>query len=509
MSSRASAVPEPVPGSGQRPSLEGSRVGRNFTALASGQLITWSMTLLWTIVVPRALGPTGMGLIVTALAVTGVFSILLGLGTRNYLVREIVIEPAAASRLVGTGLVLRLVLAPLFALAIVVYARFADYGPDGTLVLYLAAVAAILTLLAEPMQAGFQAIERMKYLAYSDVINKSSQGLLGVVLVLVGFGAIGLTASSVLVAVVVLGLDAYWLSAHFRIDLRTTVRQLGEMARQSVAYWAFGVFFMVYLWIDSMMLSLMTGPEVVGWYGVPTKLFQTLMFLPVLLSTAWLPRLVAAFGSGVEMLRAEARRPLELVVVLSAPICAATAILAGPLINLLYGSRYEESVPVMVILGLCIPPMYINIMLNQVLVAAKRQVVWTWVMVGATIINPLLNLVLIPATQTRYANGAIGAAVSLLITEGLIVMAGLVIVGHHVFDRRAVRRCTLAVAASIAMWAVAYATRSLGTLQSLAAAALTFIVLAWAFRLVTAEEIAFVRASVSKVTRRNGQRRGP
>ena len=46
--------------------------------------------------------------------------------------------------------------------------------------LYLAAAATILTLLAEPMQAGFQAIERMEYLAYSDVINKSSQGLLGV-----------------------------------------------------------------------------------------------------------------------------------------------------------------------------------------------------------------------------------------------------------------------------------------------------------------------------------------
>ena len=80
------------------------------------------------------------------------------------------------------------------------------------------------------------------------------------------------------------------------------------MVRQSLAYWAFGVFFTIYLWIDALMLSLMTNPEVVGWYGVPMKLFQTFMFLPVVISTAWLPRLVRAFldgGSG----RSRARRP--------------------------------------------------------------------------------------------------------------------------------------------------------------------------------------------------------
>ena len=90
-------------------------MGRNVAALASGQAVTWSMTLIWTLVVPRALGPTGMGIIVTAWAVTGVLGIVLGLGTRNYLVREIVVRPASASRLIGSALVLRVVTAPVFA----------------------------------------------------------------------------------------------------------------------------------------------------------------------------------------------------------------------------------------------------------------------------------------------------------------------------------------------------------------------------------------------------------
>ena len=46
----------------------------------------------------------------------------------------------------------------------------------------------------------------------------------------------------------------------------------------------------------------------------------------------------------------------------------------------------------MVVLGLCIPPMYLNIMLSQVLVAINRQSRWTWVMAATTVVNPLFNL---------------------------------------------------------------------------------------------------------------------
>jgi O-antigen/teichoic acid export membrane protein len=444
-----------------------------------------------------------MGVLVTAMSVTGVFSILLGLGTRNYLVREIVVRPDAASRLVGTGIILRLALAPLFAGSIIAYASVANYGHDETIVLYLAAAASFLTLLAEPMQAGFQAIERMKYLAYSDVINKSSQGLLGIAIVLLGFRAVGLTASWIVIAAAVVVLDAVWLSRYVRIDFHTSARRLGDMARQSVAYWAFGLFFMIYLWIDSVMLSLLTRPEVVGWYGVPTKLFQTLMFLPALLGTAWLPRLVSAFQSGPDRLKEAARTPIELVLVLSAPICAGTAILAGPLIHLLYGSAYANAVPVLVILGLCIPPMYLNIMLAQVLVAAKRQISWTWVMAGATVINPLFNLLLIPATESRYGNGAIGASLSLLLTELFVVSAGFVLVGRDVLDPRAVRRCLIVALISAEMWGVAYLARPLGEFKAIALAALSFVLLAAAFRVATAEEVAFVRAGVARLSLRS------
>jgi O-antigen/teichoic acid export membrane protein len=487
---------------GAKPTKPASRIGRNVSALTGGQLVTWTMTLAWTIVVPRLIGPTQMGLIVTAWSVTGILAVFLGFGTRNYLVRAIVAKRSEASRLVGTAVVLRFLMTPPFIAAIVLYAQLANYGHEAKVVLYLSAVAMILYLFAEPMQAGFQAIERMEYLAYSDVISKSAQGLLGILIATMGFGAVGFAACWMVMSGVVIVLDAVWLRRYFPVDLRTNARRVAGMAKESVAYWAFGMFFLVYLWIDATMLSLMTSPQVVAWYGVPTKLFQTLMFLPVVISTAWLPRLVDAFEHDRGRFHRVARTPVGLVLGLGFPIGAAVVVAAGPIIPLVYGPAYDQAVPVMIVLGVCIPLMYLNIMLNQVLIAAKRQVIWTWVMAGATVVNPVINLVLIPVTQHQFGNGAIGAAISLLLTELLIVGVGLTVTGGGVLGRDGARRCGLAAATSLAMCGAAFAARPLGTVPSLSAAAVTFVVLAAVLRIAKPEEIAFARVRLARFAQR-------
>jgi O-antigen/teichoic acid export membrane protein len=482
---------------------EGVRVGRNVTFLASGQLITWTMTLLWTLVVPRTLGPSGMGTIMAAWSVTGILSVVLGLGTRNYLVRESVTSPEAAPGLVGTALMLRVLLSPILFGAAIVYGEIVGWNHEAKTVLYLAAAATVFVQIAEPLQAAFQSLERMEFLAYSDIISKSGQGLVGIVVVLLGAGTIGVTACWALMTGLVVVLDLYWLRGRLRIDARTNLRRMAAMARASVPYWAFGLFFMVYLWIDFVMLSLMTRPEVVGWYSVPTRLFQTLMFLPVVVATAWLPRFVRAFEEGAARLGETARSPVELVLLLSLPIAAMTVLVAKPLIDLLYGSAYASSVPVLIILGLCIPPMYLNIMLSQVLIGMNRQASWTWVMAGTTIINPLLNLVLIPMTQSRYDNGAIGTAISLLLTEIVCIGAGYVMIGRLVFNRGTARRTAVGIGIATAMWAVGYEIgRLTSPIAGLAAAAVTFAVLAVPLRLFTSDEIGLMKDGLGRIRRK-------
>lgn len=480
------------------------RVGRNLGALAGGQVVTWTMTLLWTLIVPRALGPAAFGLVVSAQSVAGVLTVVLGVGARQYLVREIVVDRDRAAELVRTAIVLRLMLAPIVGLAAVIWARVAHYGHDASIVLYLITGMAILTLVAEPLQAALQAIERMKYLAYGDIINKTQQSLIGIVVVLIGFGAIGIAVNMAAAAGLVAVLYVVWLRRFFRMNAKTSIRLMGTVTRQSGPYWVAWFFGFFYFWIDTIMLTLMTRSEVVGWYGATTSLFISMSFLPYLVGTAWLPRLVASFADGQRNLVKTARTPLEFILVVSIPIAAGTAMVARPLIHTLYGRAFGPAVPVMIILACCIPAGYLNIILVQVLVAAKRQSIWSFVMFAAAVINPLMNLVLIPATESRYHNGAIGAAISLLLTEGLMTIVGFVLVGQHVFDRSSARRCLLATVASAAMLGVAYATHPLGTPASLAAGCSTLVLLTVALRIATPHEIALVRGGIARVRRAGG-----
>jgi O-antigen/teichoic acid export membrane protein len=478
----------------------GNTVRHNLLILGGGQATTWTMTLLWTLVVPRLLGPSGLGLITAVWAVAAIMSILLGLGTTNYVARQLVAQPASGGRLLGTTLVLRVLMVPVFVASAAAFAHFAHYGHDARLVLWLATGATLFMLLDEPLLVAFQAKERMEYMAYSDVINKSTQGLVGIVIVLVGFGAVGLTASWLVVSILVFILGIRWMKPLMTIELRTTLKELVALVRASAAFFASGVFFLLYLWIDSVMLSLMTRDEVVGWYAVPTKLLGTFVFLPVIIMNAWGPRLVRTFETSPDELPETARTPIELVIVFSLPLCAACALAARPLIPLLYGHAYARSVPVMVILGFTLIPMYANIVFSSLLVVVRRQVRLTMLMAGAAVVNPLLNYVFIRLTEHRYHNGAIGAAICMLVTELLIVSAEIVLVGRRMLSPASLRRVARAAVASGGMWAVGYLARSLGWYVSLPLAGLAFVLLAWVLRLAGPVEREMLHAAAAKAT---------
>lgn len=496
--SRKAAGHAPVEGRVEPPSDRGHGVARNLGALFGGQAVTWTMTLIWMLIVPRALGPVGLGILVSAQSVSGVLGIVLGVGARNYLVIETVGDRTAGPKLVGTALILRLAAVPLVGLAAVAWARFAHYGHEATTVLYLITAMTALTLLMEPLQAAFQSIERMKYLAYADVVNKTAQSLVGIALVLVGFKVVGIAANMAIIAAVVFVLAFWWLRPYFRVEIRTNLTLMAQVSRQSIPYWAFGLFGLIYFWIDTIMLSLMTRPEVVGWYGVSTSLFQTLMFVPVLVQTAWLPRLAAAFVKSGRALAETARVPVELVLTISVPIAMATALVAGPLIHTVYGAGFAHAVPVMIVLAACVPPLYLNTMLGTVLQAAKRRAVWASAMAGAAVVNPLFNLVLIPLTEHRYHNGAIGAGISLVLTE-VLISGVFVLATRDVFDGRVVKRCALVCLASTGMGAVAFATRRFGTPLSLAAGFATLGILAMMLRILGRKELEMARSGLVRV----------
>jgi O-antigen/teichoic acid export membrane protein len=137
-----------------------------------------------------------------------------------------------------------------------------------------------------------------------------------------------------------------------------------------------------------------------------------------------------------------------------------------------------------------------------ILIACNRQIAWTKVMIGAAVINPILNLFLIRYFQVQHNNGAIGAALSLLATEIGMALVAFVLI-PKILESRSVLRLFRAVAATAGMvlvfgWASRY-----GLIFEIAASVISFALLALALRLLTVDELVWIRKTAARVVTRS------
>ncbi|MGD0372000.1 MAG: flippase [Candidatus Dormibacteria bacterium] len=469
-------------------------LARNISWLTVGQVTTWMMTLVWTVVVPRRLGSSEMGIFTLSMAVGGVLMVIISLGMEPLLVRRMATDPEQAPRLIGTAIALRaLLLVPALVVTVLLAWLGPFHGEEGAAVLLGWAACVAPGVILGPVNSGFRAIEKMRYLTYSSVLSKALYTVSCIVMVVLGIRAIGILSAAVLTGFLVTALTLLWARPHFRIQWRVSRHDLTALFVDSLPYWSFAAFFTIYLWIDSVMLAVMTSSTVVGWYGLPTQLFGTLMSVPVILSTAWLTRLVQAHRGGTAGLLRTARPAIEMVVVISMPVCVGTVLVASRLVQALYGSGFAQSAPVLILLALCVPPMYLNVVACQLMVAQDKQMVWTKMMVLASLINPLLNLVLIRYFQQTAGNGAIGASIAMVITEVILAGIGIWLI-RNAFTRQMGVRMLRGAAATAGMAGLVVLALRAGLLPGIVTGVVSFPLLTLLFRVLSDDERVYLGA---------------
>jgi len=465
-------------------------------------MVIWLVTLVSNIFVPRALGPAKMGELTVATSAGLILDTVFSLGYGALMVKEIARDHSKAPGLVGTALLTRLLLLLPATGTVVVLTVLLHASRELTILIWLAAGATFVGLFGGPFNATFQALERMEYSAIANVLSRAAVAVASVALVLAGFGPGHILAMTLAVGALVVVLFWWWSRRLFPVDWRWDSGRSRFLLIGSLPYWTTALVLSFYMWIDSLMLSAMAPINVVGWYSVPTRLFAALLFLPVILSTAYLPRLSRAYTAGAEPLGREARRVIELALCVSLPITAGLALVAWQLVWVLYGGAYMPAVPVLIVIALCLPATYLNIIANQVLIAANGQVYWTWVMVAAAVINPVMNVFLIRYTQDHMGNGALGAAVALLATEVGMAVAGLVLI-RPLLRWSVAARLARTVGATLVMatvvWLVAH---RFGLSMMVASGAASFPVAALALGVLSRQELGEVRAYAAGVAGR-------
>ena len=477
-------------------------IAKNATILMASQLVTWALTFALTIFLPRYLGAVNAGKLTIANSIWAIVAIIATFGMDTLLTKEIARKPAQAARLFGASVALRAILFLLGALGVMAYLRVANYPVETIYVVIIGAFASFAWLMIGACQAVLQGLERMTPMAIATIVGKALNTIVCIAFLLLGYGVYVAATIAVSAAMVNLTIQLAALKKLGYLHITFEPRALREMFRAGLPYLMSGVFLVAYGQVDVIIISLLVNEQTVGWYGAASQLFGTSFFVPTVFITAVFPALARMYTNASDALPRVMRKSFDLLLIVAVPIGLGLVVIADPLVAILFGAEFLPTGTLLALLGLVLIATYQNILIGQFLISTDRQNRWTIVMAIATLTTIPLDLIFVPWCQTLFANGAIGGALSFIVTEIGMLIAGLIALPRGSLTRANAWLAARALIAGIAMASVVWLVRDQFILIPISVGAIVYGALVLALRVIAPEDLALLKQIVQSISNR-------
>lgn len=406
----------------------------NVVAALATQLGMWCFTLVTIIYVPRQLGATSMGMLNGAAAWWALGTLLLSAGTEQYICKRVARAPGDVTALLEPALILRVTVGATLLVVAIIAGSLVHIEPEQRAVLFFAGLAACIWSCIALLQNAIQGLERLSYGVPGNLVEKAVGAAGSIIALRMGLGVVGVAALFALAAGINLLIVAIVMRR--RLALRRARRRVDwpTLLRGGLPFFWNTAAITLYAQSLIIILNLLTGNTVTGYFGVAARLFGTSLFIPTALLAALFPVFSRQHVSDTQALNRTAQRSFDILVLLGLPLSVGLSELARPLIHLLYGHRFADAAPIMAVYGAILMATYLNMFIAQLLMAMDRQKVWMVVSTLSLILIVPLGVACILYFQTHAHNGGIGAAVALLITEALQTAIGFLLVARRVFS---------------------------------------------------------------------------
>ncbi len=339
-------------------------IARNASFLMVSQIITWGLTFLLMIFLPRYLGPAGIGQLQLAASLWAIVAVIATLGTDKLVMKEIARSPDRLNELIGSTLALRTLLFIFGALGMVAYLELADYPTQTVWIIWIIGFGALMTQMAGAYEAALKGLERMQYTSLASVVSIAVGSLLQIGLVFMGYGVIPIAAAGIIASVAGLTIQAYFLQKQYPFKLSVNRNLIHSVFQASLPYFLVSIGMVLYQQVDIVVISLLANETTVGWYGTATRLYGTLLFIPNVFVIALFPALSRAYTDSSIRSNRLAQKSLNLLMLVGIPIGFGMAVIASPLVVLLFGPAFANSGPVLAILGMLLILTYVNMLLG-------------------------------------------------------------------------------------------------------------------------------------------------
>ncbi|MFZ1289658.1 MAG: flippase [Melioribacteraceae bacterium] len=196
------------------------------------------------------------------------------------------------------------------------------------------------------------------------------------------------------------------------ISFRLNFSQSKEIINQVIVFGLFLVFGNLYFQLDTILLSFLKDPDSVGIYQAVFRLVMLPLIIPEILINSTLPTLSRL--NSTDSLKWEKLGFMlnKFLIIVSIPISVILYFFAPQIISIVYGkAEYFQSIPILKIFAVIVFVRFFSEAYGLMLTTSNRQKIRMYVVVIATVVNLLLNVIFIPIF------GAYGAAIVALITN--------------------------------------------------------------------------------------------
>ena len=397
-------------------------IARNTLVLLAGQVITVVSTYFYTIYTARYLGAEGFGTLSFAIAFTGISCLLADLGLSILTTREVSRNNLLADKYAGNVLAIKTILTIITLGFTAIVINILGYPAKTIMVVYLITLSTIFTSFTNTFNSIFQAFQKMEYISLGRILYSILMFAGILIAIYENLDIISFALVYFFVSLIYLGYSLYICIRKFLIPkIELDFQFWKKLLKESIPFWMTSVFIIIYFRMDMIMLSMMKGNEVVGWYAASYRLLDGLSVIPAVFMSVMFPVFSKCYIDSKNSLDLAFKKSLKFLIIIAIPIGIGTTILADDIIMLFYGNEYAPSAIALKILIWASVLSFISwtpaTLLNS---TNKQRSLMIFTSIGA-ILNMVLNCLLIPSLSYK------GAGIATVITEFVV---GLLMLSH-------------------------------------------------------------------------------
>jgi O-antigen/teichoic acid export membrane protein len=473
-------------------------IARNAAVRTAGEIGAKLASVVFFVAIARELGERAFGDFMFALSFTTVLLVAAGFGTEELVAREVARDRRRIHDLLSNVVAMKVAMSVLLLLVAAAVVTVAGYPDDVRVAVYLVGAGVAVENLARSWHSVFQGYERMEFISLGLIAQRFTTAIAGLVVLALG-GTLVAVSATFLGGCLIGFFTALWALRRYLVRPRVEVdrSRWWPLAKAGIPIGIVTLLLTTLLKLDQTLISFLAGGaddnSEVGFYGAAFRLIEATLFIGWAFSDAMLPWLARqrdgpALARGYEL-------GLKAIGAVLIPVGLGFTLFAEPLIDLLYGDRYEEAVGPLRLLGATVVFSGINYMASITLIARDRPGPFARAVGVIVVANVVLNVILIPPY------GAEGAALAATLSGLALTLMSLWMTAHVAPGLRPLRAFGGPLAGGLAMAAAVLAT-DLPLVPGMALGAVAYGLSLLAFeRLVFPEDLASVRALLRRAAR--------